>query len=73
MLPSIGVSSLVDAIIGLEYYFSENKMRRQLVVIKSRGSAHSMDYCQMHITGSGIRLHDIQAEKEEDHDKGGLQ
>ena len=57
-ISGIGVSSLVDAIITLEYYFSEKKMKRQLMVLKSRGSAHSLDYCQMQITDSGIRLCD---------------
>jgi len=57
-ISGIGVSSLVDVIIALEYYFSEKKMKRQLVVLKTRGSAHSMEYCQMHITDSGIRLCD---------------
>ncbi len=64
-ISGIGVSSLVDAIIALEYFYEEQSMSRRLAIIKSRGSAHSTNYCGMRITDAGIRLCEIRNKEDE--------
>ncbi len=52
----IGISSLVDTILLLDYIFIDERLHRRLVVLKSRGTAHSHEYCQMLITNDGIMI-----------------
>lgn len=55
-ISGIGISSLVDTLLALEYFFAGDRLRRRLLAIKSRGSVHSMDYHQMTVSDSGLQL-----------------
>jgi circadian clock protein KaiC len=55
----LGFSSLVDAIILLQYARAESEMKRTLVVWKSRGSAHSGRFHEYRITGEGIVIESL--------------
>jgi circadian clock protein KaiC len=55
-LSGIGLSSLVDTMIALQYVDDGVEMTRRLLVVKSRGSAHSMSYHPFAITDGGIDL-----------------
>ena len=50
------IASLMDALISLEYTPGEQDIRRRLLVIKSRGAAHSMRYHELSISDGGISL-----------------
>jgi circadian clock protein KaiC len=50
------IASLMDGLIVLEYASEEKSIRRRLLVIKSRGAAHSMIYHPFTITDRGISL-----------------
>ncbi|GAB6057595.1 circadian clock protein KaiC [Desulfonatronum parangueonense] len=52
----IGLSSLVDTIIVLDYFLIDESLSRRLLVVKSRGSAHSHHYHQISMTNDGIIL-----------------
>lgn len=52
----VGISSLVDTLIVLQYHDDGHELRRQLVVVKSRGSSHSMAYHPFTITGDGFAV-----------------
>ncbi len=66
-----GVSSLVDTMVGLQYEDDGRRLRRRLLVIKSRGTGHSMLYHRFEITGHGIELADDDRSRkgEEDGDR----
>ena len=58
-LSGLGLSSLVDTLIALEYFFEGQSLSRRLMVIKSRGTHHSMDFHQMNFTDHGLELKPI--------------
>jgi len=55
-LSGMGISSLVDTIIALEYFFEGQGLNRRMMVIKSRGSDHSSAFHQMAFTDQGLEL-----------------
>jgi len=58
------ISSLVDALLVLQYCDDGRGLQRRLLVIKSRASAHSMAYHEMMITDRGIEVGWLAAEPE---------
>ncbi|NLF30281.1 MAG: circadian clock protein KaiC [Planctomycetes bacterium] len=52
-LTGLGLSSLVDTLIALPFHDDGQRLRRRMVVIKSRGSAHSTGYQDFAITDNG--------------------
>lgn len=58
-ISGIGISSLVDTIVMLRYSESGGEVNRLLIVLKSRGSAHSNQYREFLITNNGIELADV--------------
>lgn len=57
-LSGIGLSSVVDAVIQLRFVEREQEITRQLLIIKSRGSAHSNRRHAFMITSRGIEFPD---------------
>ena len=57
-LSGIGFSSVVDAVIQLRYVESDQQISRQVLVVKSRGSAHSSRRTPFTITDRGIKFPD---------------
>ncbi|MDD4890227.1 MAG: circadian clock protein KaiC [Phycisphaerae bacterium] len=55
-LSGIGFSSVVDAVIQLHFVEADQQIDRQILVIKSRGSAHSNRREPFVITDQGIRF-----------------
>ncbi len=55
-LSGIGISSILDTIILVDYVRIKSEILRSLLVLKSRGSHHSMQYHQYEITDNGIRI-----------------
>ena len=55
-LSEIGISSLIDAIISLNYDTVGTELRRSLVVVKNRGSSHSHRYHRFVISDKGIHI-----------------
>ncbi len=51
------VSFLTDDILSQRYLEIEGELRKAIVVVKMRGSAHSRDFRTYDITGSGVQLH----------------
>lgn len=60
----IEIASLMDALIALGYALGERDIRRRLLVIKSRGAAHSMRYHELTISDRGISLKSDEAPPE---------
>ncbi len=56
VISGLGISSIVDTILLLRFVEAGDTMRRQLLVIKSRGSRHSPNYRDFSITDRGIEL-----------------
>lgn len=54
----IGFSSVVDAVIQLRFVESDQQIGRQILVMKSRGAAHSNRRQSFLITGEGIKFPD---------------
>ena len=52
----IGVSSIIDTIVLLRQLPIDGTMKRQLIVVKSRGSNHSEQFHEFRITDRGIDL-----------------
>ncbi len=50
------IASLVDTLVTLHYVDEGTRLARRLLVVKSRGSDHSMRYHDFVITGRGIEL-----------------
>ena len=50
------VSSVVDVLVGMTYVDDGRRLRRQLVVVKTRGRSHSMAYHDFAITSGGLIL-----------------
>jgi len=57
-LSGIGFSSVVDAVIQLRFVETDQEIGRQMLVIKSRGSAHSNRRQPFFITDHGIKFSD---------------
>jgi circadian clock protein KaiC len=55
-LSGIGISSIIDTIVTLQYQDVADETRRFLHVIKSRGAKHSHRYHQFFLTDSGIQF-----------------
>jgi circadian clock protein KaiC len=55
-ISGIGISSLIDSVIQLRLVEDAGVMRRKLLVVKSRGSAHSHRHHNFHITDQGISI-----------------
>ncbi len=56
VISGLGISSMIDTILRLHYGEAGNRIKRVLVVIKSRGSKHSNHYHDFQITNHGIKL-----------------
>jgi len=55
-ISGIGVSSIIDTVILLRQLPIDGAMKRQLIVVKSRGSKHSEQFHEFRITDRGIDL-----------------
>jgi circadian clock protein KaiC len=55
-ISGLGISSTIDAIIWLRFIEEQNRLKRVLLVIKSRGSNHSTQYRDFRITDTGIKF-----------------
>jgi circadian clock protein KaiC len=51
---NFAISFLADDILRLRYVSINGQLRKMLVVVKMRGSGHSIDLWEFNITGSGI-------------------
>ncbi|MEI8375982.1 MAG: circadian clock protein KaiC [Planctomycetota bacterium] len=58
-LSGVGFSSVVDAVVQLRFVETEQEMTRQMLIVKSRGSAHSNRRQLYVITDRGIEFPDI--------------
>ncbi len=52
----MGISSITDTIIRLDYKFTDSEMRRNLLVMKSRATRHSNKFHSFVLTDQGIRI-----------------
>ena len=57
-ISGIGISSIIDALLWLRFVGEGNRIKRKLLVIKSRGSKHSNQYHDFLITDHGIDVPD---------------
>jgi circadian clock protein KaiC len=55
-ISGLGISSIIDALLWLRFAEKGNKLERNLLVIKSRGSKHSNQYHRFIITNHGIKI-----------------
>jgi circadian clock protein KaiC len=55
-ISALRLSSVIDMLVLLQYVDDGAKLSRRLLVVKSRGSAHSMNYHPFSITGRGIEI-----------------
>jgi len=55
-LSGIGISSIVETIILVDYVRIKSEIVRSLLILKSRGTRHSMKYHHYQITDNGIRI-----------------
>ncbi len=55
-ISGIGISSIIDTVVLLRHLPIGDAMKRQLIVMKSRGSKHSEQFHEFHITDRGIDL-----------------
>ena len=53
---NFAISFLADAIVRLRYVSIKEQLRKMLVVVKMRGSAHSIDMTEYAITASGVAI-----------------
>ncbi|MET0105655.1 MAG: circadian clock protein KaiC [Sedimenticola sp.] len=58
-ISGMGISSLVDTVLFIQYVISQGEMNRTLMVLKSRGAAHSNQYRELIIGNDGIKLSDV--------------
>lgn len=56
VISGLGISSIVDTILWLRYVETGDSIKRNLLVIKSRGSKHSNKYHEFRITDRGIEV-----------------
>lgn len=52
----IGIASILDTVVLLDYVKSGSRLLRTLLVLKSRGSRHSNQYHQYQVTDRGIQI-----------------
>jgi len=55
-ISNLGISSLVDALLLMQYVRKDAEIGRLLLIVKSRGMAHSNQYHEFKITDQGIVL-----------------
>ena len=55
-LTGVNFSSVIDTVILLQFVDAGEEIKRRLLVMKSRGSAHSNRYHFYRITGRGIEF-----------------
>ena len=55
-ISGIGISSVIDTVVLLRHLPIAGTMKRQLIVMKSRGSKHSEEFHEFRITDRGIDL-----------------
>ena len=55
-ISGIGISSIIDTVVALRQLPIEDETKRQLIVMKSRGSSHSDRFHDFRITDRGIEL-----------------
>ncbi len=55
-ITGLGISSTIDAILWLRFVERHGRLKRVLLVIKSRGSKHSSQYHDFRITDHGIEV-----------------
>jgi circadian clock protein KaiC len=55
-ISGIGISSIIDTVVLLRQLPIDGEVRRQLVVMKARGSRHSQQFHEFRITDRGIDL-----------------
>jgi circadian clock protein KaiC len=55
-ISGIGISSIIDTVVVLRHLPIAGTMKRQLIVMKSRGSKHSEQFHEFRITDRGIDL-----------------
>jgi circadian clock protein KaiC len=55
-LSGIGISSIIDTVIGLRLRDTGKELARNLLVLKSRGSKHSLRYHDFSLTEKGIQI-----------------
>lgn len=55
-ISGIGISSIIDTVVALRHFPMGDAMKRQLVIVKSRGSTHSELFHEFRITDHGIDL-----------------
>lgn len=55
-ISGIGISSIIDTVVLLRHLPIDGTMKRQLIVMKSRGSKHSEEFHEFRITDRGIDL-----------------
>ncbi len=55
-ISGLGISSIIDALVWLRFVEEDGKLKRKLLVIKSRGSNHSTQYHDFKITDHGVEL-----------------
>ncbi len=55
-LSGIGISSILDTVILIDFVRVKNEILRSLLIVKSRGSRHSMKYHKYKITDNGIEI-----------------
>ncbi|MBF0420485.1 MAG: circadian clock protein KaiC [Magnetococcales bacterium] len=58
-LSSVEVSSMIDTVLALNMVQSGGELNRLILVLKSRGSAHSNQYREFAITDQGIIILDV--------------
>ena len=55
-ISGIGISSVIDTVVLLRHLQVAGTMKRQLIVMKSRGTKHSEQFHEFRITDRGIDL-----------------
>jgi circadian clock protein KaiC len=55
-ISGIGISSIIDTVVLLRHLPIGDAMKRQLIVMKSRGSKHSEQFHEFRITDRGFDL-----------------
>jgi circadian clock protein KaiC len=55
-ISGLGISSIIDALLWLRFVETGKKLKRSLLVIKSRGTKHSAQYHDFQITDHGIEI-----------------
>ncbi len=64
-ISGVGLSSIVDSLIKLSFIEVDNELRRNLVIIKSRGAHHSNRHYIYKITDCGVRVTLVDTKKAE--------